>query len=64
MGEPPRVAVVISNHERSTFLGLLPDPVGDVSDITGLYVTRDGEPPVDWRVISGPGSSMSGWEDF
>jgi hypothetical protein len=51
-------------HERSTFLGLLSDPVGDVSDITGLYVTRDGEPPVDWRVISGPGSSMSGWEDF
>jgi hypothetical protein len=41
----------VSFPPRFYFLGLLPDPVAGLSDITALYVARFGVPPVNSRVF-------------
>lgn len=48
---------------RFTFLGLLPDPAGGVSDITKLYVAKYGVPPVTKRVFIQTRQQMNGWQD-
>ena len=48
---------------RFTFLGLLPNPVGGVSDITKLYVDRYGVPPVTKRVFIQTCQQVNGWQD-
>ncbi|MCX6928634.1 MAG: hypothetical protein NT154_36295 [Verrucomicrobia bacterium] len=48
---------------RFTFLGLLPDPVGGISDITELYVAKYGVPPVGKRVFIHTRQQVNGWQD-
>jgi len=48
---------------RFTFLGLLPDPVAGVSDITELYVAKYGVPPVTKRVFIYTRQQINGWQD-
>jgi hypothetical protein len=45
-------------------LGLLPDPVRGVSDITELYVARYGVPPGGMRVCVRTQQHIKGWEDL
>jgi hypothetical protein len=45
-------------------LGLLPVPVGGVSDITDLYVARFGVPPVGRRVLIRTRQQIDGWDDL
>ncbi len=53
----------VSFPGRFTFLGLLPDPVADSSDITGLYVAKYGVPPVSKRVFIHTRLQLNGWQD-
>jgi hypothetical protein len=48
---------------RFVFLGLLPEPVAGVSDITELYVARYGIPPVGTRVFIQTVQQINGWQD-
>jgi hypothetical protein len=48
---------------RFTFLGLLPDPVGGVSDITKLYAGKYGLPAVGTRVFIHTRQQVNGWQD-
>jgi hypothetical protein len=48
---------------RFVFLGLLPDPVGGFSDITGLYRTRYGDPPPGTRIFIRTQQQINGWKD-
>ena len=45
-------------------LGLLPEPVRGVSDITELYVGRYGVPPVGMRVCIRTQQHVNGWDDL
>lgn len=49
---------------RFVFLGLLPEPVGGVSDITELYVARYGIPPVGTRVFIQTAQQVNGWQSL
>ncbi|MGD0260457.1 MAG: hypothetical protein ABSD29_11615 [Verrucomicrobiota bacterium] len=49
---------------RFYFLGLLPDPVAGISDITALYVARFGVPPVNERVFIQTVQQINGWKDL
>jgi hypothetical protein len=49
---------------RFYFLGLLPDPVAGLSDITALYVARFGVPPVNKRVFIRTVQQADGWKDL
>jgi len=49
---------------RFVFIGLLPDPVGDISDITALYVARYGVPPANTRVFIQTVQQINGWKDI
>ncbi|MGD0093201.1 MAG: hypothetical protein ABSE73_25080, partial [Planctomycetota bacterium] len=48
---------------RFTFLGMLPNPVAGVSDITKLYVDKYGVPPVGKRVFIHTRQQVNGWQD-
>jgi hypothetical protein len=48
---------------RFVYLGLLPEPVAGVSDISELYVARYGVPPVGTRVFIHTRQQISGWQD-
>jgi hypothetical protein len=45
-------------------LGFLPDPVGDMSDITERYVARYGVPPVGSRIFIRTRQHINGWDDL
>ena len=45
-------------------LGFLPEPVGGVSDITNLYVSRYGVPKAGTRVWIRTQQHINGWEDL
>ena len=45
------------------FLGVLPDPDGDLIDITGLYVAKYGPPPVGKRIFIQALQQIDGWQD-
>jgi hypothetical protein len=45
-------------------LGLLPEPVRGVSDITALYVARYGVPPMGMRVCVRTQQHINGWDDL
>jgi hypothetical protein len=45
-------------------LGFLPEPVGGVSDITGLYVARYGVPKAGTRVCIRTQQHINGWDDL
>ena len=45
-------------------LGLLPEPVRGVSDITDLYVARYGVPPAGMRVCIRTQQHINGWDDL
>ena len=47
-----------------SYLGLLPAPQTDLSDITALYVARYGEPAVGQRVFIVTRQQKDGWEGF
>ena len=47
---------------KPVYLGLLPAPVGGVSDITELYVKRYGEPKAGERVFIRTRQQRNGWE--
>ena len=49
---------------RFVYLGLLPDPVAGISDITELYVARYGIPPVGMRVFIHTLQQINGWQDL
>ena len=49
---------------RFTFLGLLPEPVGGMSDITEMYKARYGVPPVNMRVFIQTVQQVNGWKDI
>jgi hypothetical protein len=49
---------------RFVFLGLLPEPVAGVSDITELYVARYGIPPAGTRVFIQTMQQVNGWQDL
>jgi len=44
------------------FLGLLPAPVEQVSDITRLYIKKYGVPPTNTRVFIRAWQQVDGWE--
>jgi hypothetical protein len=48
---------------RFKFLGMLPNPVAGVSDITKLYVDKYGAPPVSKRVFIQTCQQANGWQD-
>jgi hypothetical protein len=48
---------------NGAYLGLLPAPVGEESDITELYVERYGEPKAGERVFIRTRQQRGGWED-
>lgn len=48
---------------RFTFLGMLPDPVAGVSDITKLYVGKYGVPPAGKRIFIHTRQQVNGWQD-
>ena len=45
-------------------LGRLPDPVGQVSEITDMYVARYGVPPAGMQVCIRTRQQVNGWEDI
>ena len=45
-------------------LGTCPAPVGGAADITGLYTTRYGVPPVGKKVFIQVNQFVDGWEDL
>ena len=47
-----------------TILGLLPVPVGGVSDITAIYVARFGVPPAGMRLLIRTRQQIDGWQDL
>jgi hypothetical protein len=49
---------------RFVFLGLLPEPVAGVSDITELYVARYGIPPAGPRVFIQTVQQVNGWQSL
>ena len=48
---------------RFAFLGMLPNPVAGVSDITKLYVDKYGVPPVGKRVFIHTRQQVNGWQE-
>jgi hypothetical protein len=48
---------------RFIFLGLLPEPVGGISDITELYKALYGVPAVNMRVFIQTVQQVNGWKD-
>ena len=54
----------VSFPGRFVFIGLLPDPVGGISDITALYVARYGGPPANMRVFIQTVQQINGWKDI
>jgi plasmid stabilization system protein ParE len=49
---------------KPAYLGLLPAPVGGMSDITEMYVRRYGEPKAGERVFIRTRQQRDGWEDW
>jgi hypothetical protein len=47
---------------RFVFIGLLPESVGGISDITELYVAKYGIPPVGTRVFVQTVQQVNGWQ--
>ena len=45
-------------------LGRLPDPVGQVSEITDMYVAKYGVPPAGMQVCIRTRQQVNGWEDI
>ena len=54
----------ISRPRRFTLLGVLPEPAAGMCDITGLYVAKNGAPPVGTRVFIRTRQTADGWEDL
>ena len=48
---------------RFIFLGLLPEPVGGISDITEMYKALFGLPPANTRVFIQTVQQVNGWKD-
>ena len=63
LGTKPRSAGV-TYVDHFTILGLLPDPVRGVSDITDLYVGKFGVPRAGPRVFIRTLQQVNGWEDL
>lgn len=63
LGTKPRSAGV-TYVDHFTILGLLPDPVRGVSDITDLYVGKFGVPRAGSRVFIRTLQQINGWEDL
>jgi hypothetical protein len=49
--------------DHYSFLGVLPDQDGEEADITDLYVTRYGVPPVGKRIFIQTLQQINGWRD-
>ena len=71
--EPDQHVVILGAKPRSpgttyvdhfTLLGVLPAPVGGVSDFTGLFVAKVGQPPAGSRVVIETVQQIDGWRDF
>ena len=54
----------LSFPPRFYFLGLLPDPVAGISDITALYVARFGQPPPNRRIFVQTVQQFNGWKNL
>lgn len=52
-----------SSSNGYAIIGLLPPAVGNVSDITDLYVKKYGKPPVGSRVFICTRQIINGWQD-
>ena len=63
LGTKPRSAGV-TYVDHFTILGLLPDPVRGVSEITELYVGKFGVPEAGSRVFIRTLQQINGWEDL
>ena len=72
-GKPARYIVVLGTKPRSagvsyvdhfTILGVLPDPVRGLSDITDLYVAKYGVPRAGSRVFIQTFQVIDGWDDL
>jgi hypothetical protein len=63
LGTKPRSAGV-TYVDHFTILGLLPDPVRGMSDITDLYVGKFGVPRAGSRVFIQTLQQVNGWEDL
>ena len=72
-GKPAQPVVVLGTKQRSagvsyvdhfTILGVLPDPVQGVSDITDLYVAKYGKPRAGSRVFIQTFQLSNGWDDL
>ena len=50
--------------DHFTILGLLPQPVGGVSDITRLYIAKFGEPPPGSRLFIQVVQQLDGWQSL
>ena len=48
---------------RFTFLGLLPEPVGGLSDITEMYKAIYGVLPANMRIFIRTVQQINGWKD-
>ena len=48
---------------RFTFLGLLPEPVGGLSDITEMYKAIYGVLPANMRIFIRTMQQINGWKD-
>ena len=73
VGQPAQYVVVRGTKPRSagstyadhfTILGVLPDPVGGVSDITSMFVAKYGPPPAGSRVFIETVQQINGWQDL
>jgi hypothetical protein len=72
-GKPAQFVVVLGTKPRSagvsyvdhfTILGVLPEAVRGLSDITGLYVGKYGMPQAGSRVFIQTFQLIDGWEDL
>ena len=63
LGTKPRSAGV-TYVDHFTILGLLPDPVHGVSDVTDLFVGKFGVPRAGSRVFIRTLQQINGWEDL
>ena len=72
-GKPAQYIVVLGTKPRSagvsyvdhfTILGVLPVPVGGLSDITDMYVSKYGMPAAGSRVFIQTFQLIDGWDDL
>ena len=50
--------------DHYSILGLLPDPEGGVSDITGLFLAKFNLLPVGQRIFIRTVQQINGWRDL